>query len=453
MTAASPVYGGVEDRSPRGIAGAFSRAIRSGALAPGDRLPTVREVASDLGVSPATVSAAWQALRRTGLVVSRGRAGTFVRDSPTSWLSPRVRDLVGQGGPQAGTDSAVRFDLSRGTPDPALLPSLGPALGRVSARAATLAYQEEPVLPRLREVLAATWPNPDDTITVVDGATDGIARVMEHLVSFGDRVVLESPTFPPFFDLVESLGAEVVPVEIDGEGMRAESLRIALDARPVAVVLQPRAHNPTGISLAPTRAAALARVIARRGGEAPWVVEDDHSGAISTSPDVSLSTLLPGRVVHVRSFSKSHGPDLRIAALGGPSVLVDAIVQRRMLGPAWTSRMVQSILLDLLTEARSMDEVAEARRQYFGRQRSLVAALASYGVEVAPPDGINLWLPVHDERAALLHLAAAGVRAAAGRPFLETGSAVAPHVRVTSGLVAPEDADEVAAALAGAAAH
>ena len=146
-------------------------------------------------------------------------------------------------------------------------------------------------------------------------------------------------------------------------------------------------------------------------------------------------------------------PDLRIAALGGPSVLVDAIVQRRMLGPAWTSRMVQSILLDLLTEARSMDEVAEARRQYFGRQRSLVAALASYGVEVAPPDGINLWLPVHDERAALLHLAAAGVRAAAGRPFLETGSAVAPHVRVTSGLVAPEDADEVAAALAGAAAH
>ncbi|MAS54385.1 MAG: hypothetical protein CMJ44_07140, partial [Pimelobacter sp.] len=58
-----------------------------------------------------------------------------------------------------------------------------------------------------------------------------------------------------------------------------------------------------------------------------------------------------------------------------------------------------------------------------------------------------------DERAALLHLAAAGVRAAAGRPFLETGSAVAPHVRVTSGLVAPEDADEVAAALAGAAAH
>ncbi|MEN8674415.1 aminotransferase class I/II-fold pyridoxal phosphate-dependent enzyme [Nocardioides sp.] len=447
MTGASPAYGAIEDRSPRGIAGAFSRAIRSGALAPGDRLPTVRDVAAELGVSPATVSAAWQALRRTGLVVSRGRAGTFVRDSPTTWLTPRVRDLVGVG------DTSVRFDLSRGTPDPALLPSLGPALGRVSARAATLAYQEEPVLPRLRDVLATTWPNPDDTITVVDGATDGIARVMEHVVSLGDRVVLESPTFPPFFDLVESLGAEAVPVELDAEGIRVESLRRALETRPVAVVLQPRAHNPTGVSLTPSRASALARVLARRRDDAPWVVEDDHSGAISTSPDVSLSTLLPGRVVHVRSFSKSHGPDLRIAALGGPSGLIDAIVQRRMLGPAWTSRMVQSILLDLLTEAQSMDEVAEARRQYFGRQRGLVDALASYGVRTTPPDGINLWLPVHDERAALLHLAASGIRVAAGTPFLETGSASTPHVRVTSGLVTGEDADEVAAALAGAAAH
>ena len=275
--------------------------------------------------------------------------------------------------------------------------------------------------------------------------------MLEHLVSFGDRVVLESPGFPPFFDLVESLGAEVVPASLDAEGVRVASLRAALATRPVAVVLQPRAHNPTGVSMSAARAAALARLLGRQAGGTPWVIEDDHSGAISTSPDVSLSTLLPGQVVHVRSFSKSHGPDLRIAALGGPPDLIDRIVQRRMLGPAWTSRMVQTILLDLLTEAQSMDEVAEARRQYFGRQRDLVARLASYGVEVATPDGINLWLPVRDEPGALLHLAAASIRAAAGTPFLATGATAAPHVRVTSGLVEHEHADEVAAALAAAA--
>lgn len=434
----------VSDRTPHGIAGAFSRAIRAGELAAGDRLPTVRDVAAELGVSPATVSAAWQALRRTGLVVSRGRSGTFVLDTPTPWLSPRQRGLVG-----AGPDG-LRLDLSRGTPDPTLLPDLGPALHRVSQRAGVLAYQEEPVLPELRELLARSWPYEAEAITVVDGATDGVSRMLEQVVSYGDRVVLESPGYPPFFDLVEALGAEVVPVSLDGAGVTPDSLRRALAARPVAVVLQPRAHNPTGVSTTVARAEQLVRVLRRSGGDLPWVVEDDHSSGISMAPDVSLGTWLPDRVVHLRSYAKSHGPDLRIAALGGPSAIVDRIVARRMLGPAWTSRMLQTILLDLLTAAQSLDEVAEARRQYMARQRTLVAALGDLGVDVAVPDGINLWLPVRDERAAILHLAAAGIRVASSSPFLAADGE--PFVRVTSGLVAPGDAREVAAALAAAAA-
>ncbi|WP_183100385.1 aminotransferase-like domain-containing protein [Nocardioides pelophilus] len=433
----------ITDSTPQGIAGAFSRAIRAGELAPGDRLPTVRGVAADLGVSPATVSAAWQALRRTGLVVSRGRAGTFVRDTPTPWLSPRQRGLVG-----AGPDG-LRLDLSRGTPDPTLLPDLGPALHRVSQRAGVLAYQEEPVLPELREVLVASWPYETEAITVVDGATDGVTRMLEQVVSYGDRVVLESPGFPPFFDLVEALGAEVVPVALDDAGVTPDSLRRALDSRPVAVVLQPRAHNPTGVSTTVARAEQLVRVLRRRRDTVPWIVEDDHSSGISVSPDVSLGSWLPERVVHVRSYSKSHGPDLRIAALGGPSSIVDRIVARRMLGPAWTSRMVQTILLDLLTSSTSLDQVAEARRQYMARQRTLVGELAAHGVDLPAPDGINLWLPVSDERAAMVHLSASGIRVAPGAPFLATDGA--QFVRVTSGLVSPDDAAEVAVALAAAA--
>lgn len=432
----------LEDRTPRGIAAELSRAVRSGELAPGDRLPTVRTVAAELGVSPATVSAAWSALRQAGLVVARGRAGTFVREPAEPRLSPRVAGLRG------GSPGEPRLDLSRGTPDPALLPQLGPALRRVSERATTPGYHEAPVVPGLRRELAATWPAPAEALTVVDGATDGVARVLEQVVAYGDRVVLESPGFPPFFDLVEALGGEVVPVELDRSGVRPESLRRALTTRPAAMVLQPRAHNPTGVSTTPARAASLARVL-RAADPVPWVVEDDHSGAISTAPDVSLGRWLPERVVHVRSFSKTHGPDLRIAALGGPAALVDGLVARRMLGPAWTSRMLQTILLDLLTDATSMDEVAEARRQYYARQRTLVEHLATHGVDVAAPDGVNLWLPVRDEQAAVLHLAALGLRVAAGSPFLAAGS-TGSFVRVTSGLVRPDEAGEVAAALAAA---
>lgn len=437
----------LDDRTPRGIAGAFSRAIRAGELVPGERLPTVRHVAAQLGVSPATVSTAWQALRRTGLVDSRGRAGTFVRDAPTPWLSPRVQRLVGPDSPSVDgvRVDGVRLDLSRGMPDPDLLPSLGPALSRVSARAGTLAYHDEPVLPDLRDHLMATWPHPVEALTVVDGATDGIARVLEQVVRYGDRVVLENPGFPPFFDLVEALGAEVVPVSLDAEGVEPASLRRALQTRPVAVVLQPRAHNPTGISMTPARAEALAKVVGRRKDSVPWVVEDDHSGAISTAPDVSLARWLPERVVHVRSYSKSHGPDLRLAALGGPSSLVDPLVARRMLGPAWTSRMLQSMLLDLLTSEASRAEVAWARGEYARRQTALASALG-----VAVPDGINVWLPVLDERAAILHLAAAGIRVAAGSAFV-TGDASTSSLRLTGALVTPERTAETGAVLVEAA--
>ncbi len=439
------------DRTPQGIAASFARAISSGTLQPGDRMPTVRDVAGALGVSPATVSAAWQALRRTGLVVSRGRAGSYVAETPRGWLSPRQRGMLG------AEPSDLRLDLSRGIPDATLLPSLGPALGRASALDATTTYQAEPVLPELREALSRAWPYPPEMLTVVDGATDAVARCLEQTVSYGDRVVVESPSFPPFFDLVESLGGELVPVGMDHAGIVPAQLRAALRTRPAVLVLQPRAHNPTGISMTAERAVELAAVLRRAPGGVPWVVEDDHSGPISTSPQVSLGTHLPERVLHVRSFSKSHGPDLRIAALGGPAELLEPLVARRMLGPGWTSRMIQHILLDLLGAARSMDEVAEARRQYHARQRTLVTALAERGVHLLErgtiPDGINLWVGVRDEREALLHLAASDIRAAAGSPFFPTTAAqgAEQRIRVTGGMVRPADVALVADAIATAA--
>ncbi len=449
------------DTTPRGIAGVIARLVNTGDLAAGSRLPTVRGLAAALGVSPATVSQAWQALARAGMIESRGRAGSFVRGASANRLAPRMRGMAGPGDP-------VRLDLSRGTPDPLLLPALGPALSRVSARAETGSYQAEPVIPALAAVLAASWPSAAESIMVVDGALDAISRTLDQVVRYGDRVVVESPGFPPFLDLLDLLGAEAVPVALDGAGMRPDDLARALHRRPVAVLLQPRAQNPTGVSMTVSRAEELARVIRTASRVDDLVViEDDHSGLISTEGDVTLGTSLPGRVVHVRSFSKSHGPDLRIGAIGGPRELIERVVARRMLGPGWTSRMLQTILLDLLTDGTSIDTVAEARRQYFSRQRALGDALRARGVAVAPADGVNLWMPVLSERSALVQLAAAGIRVAAGSPFLaaslRNGADASPaggsrprpageFVRVTVGMVR-EGADEVADALAAAAQH
>ncbi|MHA6693553.1 aminotransferase-like domain-containing protein [Homoserinimonas sp. A520] len=427
----------IEHRTPAGIAAGVGRLISSGRLAVGDRLPTVRELASDLGVSPATVSQAWQALGSAGLIVSRGRNGTFVREPATQ--RPNTRSASHQ-------SLHPRLDLSRGTPDPALLPALGPALTRVSQRAETPSYQDLSVLPELLNLLHTSWPYPAESFTIVNGALDALSRSLEQVTRFGDRVVVENPGFPPFFDLVDQLGLERLPVAVDENGIVPASLREALTRSPSAVILQPRAHNPTGASMPADRAEELAGLL--RGHDVV-VIEDDHSGDISTAPDVSLGSWLPDRVLHIRSYSKSHGPDLRIAALGGPAHLIDRIIARRMLGPGWTSRMLQTILHDLLTNSASLEEVAEARRSYAARQGALAGALNDLGLAVRQADGINAWLPVSDEQSAIVELAASGIRVAGGSPFFAVESAEA-FIRVTAGAV-PDDVLPVAEALASAA--
>ena len=431
--------------TPRGIAAAVNRLIRSGRLVTGDRLPTVRDLARDLGVSPATVSEAWQALSAVGAIESRGRAGTFVRS--TAEPSRPIRYLgVGL------APAASGLDLSTSMPDPALLPALRPALEAVTDPDLvwTTSYLDDPVLPRLAELLAAEWPFAAQRIVTVDGALDGLARVIDQIVRLGDRVAVESPGFPALIDLLENRGAEVVPVALDGEGMRPEALMAALEREPVAIFLQPRAQNPTGASMTPARIAALGEILQPTRA---WVVEADHSGQIAQAGDLSLGSLLPDRTVRVRSYSKSHSPDLRTAAVGGAAEVIDPLMARRMLGPGWTSRILQGVLVHLLTDPEAIAAVATARTTYARRVGAFREALSAHGVASRPADGINVWVDVADERSALLMLAAAGIRVAPGSPFC-VGAQDSAHVRITAGLL-PDDLDviervaaEVAAACA-----
>jgi DNA-binding transcriptional MocR family regulator len=226
------------------------------------------------------------------------------------------------------------LDLSTGSPDPELLPDAVAAVARVPRSSMATNYWDRPVLPQLEELLWQRQPFNAEALTVVDGALDALDRVATGAVGLGDRVVVSNPTFPPLLDLLDLLGAEVIPVPTDDSGLSVDGLAAALDLRPRAVFLQPRAHNPTGRSMSAERAAALASVLA---GSHALVVEDDHSGDISCSPNVSIGTWLPHRTVRITSFSKSHGPDLRLAAVAGPHEVIGALVERRSLGPAWSS--------------------------------------------------------------------------------------------------------------------
>ena len=423
------------DVSARGLAEAVGRAVGDGALPPGSRLPPVRRVAAELHMSPTTVSAAWQLLRRSGTIQTDGRRGTIVATSRADGPGRYRAALRGRSG--------FALDLSTGVPDPQLLPAL-PALTGPSP--APTSYLDEPVLPELAALLRERWPYVPDRLAIFDGAMDAVDHVASSLLRIGDRAVVENPCFPPLLDLLEFLGVQPIAAATDAEGMLPDSLAAALAHRPAAVFVQPRALNPTGASWSAPRAAALAAVLAP--SPQVYAVEDDSAGDVSSAPLHSLGAHLPRQTIHVRSFAKSHGPDLRLAAVAGPAAVLDPILERRLLGQGWTSRLLQHLLLTLLTDPASVTAVRAARDEYARRRHLIVSALRRHGLPQPAGDGLNLWLPVRDEAAALISLASNGIAAAAGTAF--TVAPTNPHLRVTVGLITA-DHEAIAAHLAEAA--
>ena len=409
----------VEDPTPDGIADAIGRQVSSGDLEPGTKLPTVRDLATALAVSPSTVGEAWQILRRHRVIETDGRRGTFVRDR--------------SGGPQIRywqvpvRDDAIAFDLSRGTPDAALLPNPLEMMETLDWPRVSTSYLEAPVVPELLELLDELWPFTPERVTVLNGAMDAMDRIVEAAVGVGDLVGVSDPGFPPLFDLVETAGATIVPIDVDEHGMTPESVKAAVASGISTLFIQPRGHNPTGCSLTPERRDQLASILS---GSDVLVVEDDHSGMVSGTPLHSLGSLLPGGVAHIHSFSKSHGPDLRLAALGGPADLLIAVEQRRSLGPAWSSRLLQRVLAAMLSSPTVTAGVEQAAVTYQERRSALVSDLRRHGLEVHDGSGLNIWVPVNDEATAVPMLIANGIGVARGRPFqIRTGF---DHIRVTT---------------------
>jgi DNA-binding transcriptional MocR family regulator len=183
-------------------------------------------------------------------------------------------------------------------------------------------------------------------------------------------------------------------------------------------------------------------------------VEVDSAAGLSSATLASIGRWRPGHTAYIRSFSKSHGPDLRLAALSAPPALHRAITARRELGQGWSSRLLQQVLLGLLTSAAAQAEVARATTAYAARRAHVVDALAARGIAVPGTEGINIWVPVHDETAAVVRLASQGIGVAPGAPFRLGPPDGAPagggHLRVTVG-AAGDDLDALADALADAA--
>lgn len=416
-----------------GISASVERGVREGGLPPGAPLPPVRRLASELGVAPTTVAAAYADLRRRGLVETAGRRGTRIRPRPAT--APRsVAVAVPPGA----------LDLSHGEPDPRLLPPLAPVLSRIAP--GPFGYADDPVLRSVRELASVRLARdgvPADAVTLCHGALDAIERVLATVVRPGDRVAVEDPAWGNLLDLLAALGAEPVGMPVDPDGPLPDGVVSALRRGVTAMVVTSRAQNPTGGALSPERSAVLRGLLA---GHDVLLVEDDHAAELAGVPLASLTGVTPHWAV-VRSVSKPYGPDLRCALLAGDPTTVARVDGRRRLGPGWVSRLTQQIVAELWQDPAVDALVAHAGSVYAERRGALLDALRGHGVDATGRTGLNVWVPVADETATVTALRDAGIVVAPGARYrVDAG----PGVRLTASMLPPPEAPAVAAAVAAA---
>ncbi len=424
----------------REIAASAEESIRARRLDSGEALPTVRALAAALGTSPATVNAAYRILRGRGLIVTDGRRGTRVAPRPALWAPEPMRRFPPPGPPPPG-----KRDLAVGLPDPELLPSLGDAIARLDLRK-DLPISEEAADPELLEHAAAAFAAdgiPSGSLAIVSGAFDGIERVLQAQLRPGDRVLIEDPAYTSIRDLLLALGLVAVAVPVDDQGPEPEAFAAALRRDVQAAVIVPRAQNPYGAAIEDERATTLRTILTEHPGV--LVVEDDHAGAVSGAPSVTLVGPERRRWAVLRSASKVLHPDLRLALLAGDETTVARVQGRQGLGPRWVSHLLQATVVELLRDPRFPAVTARAREVYSARRRALIAALLARGLQAHGRSGLNVWVPVREEAPVIRALYEAGWIALAGERFR---IASPPGIRITIASLGEDQAPEVAEVIA-----
>lgn len=423
----------LNDRTIRGIALETSALIRAGTLPVGAKLPPIRDLAFSLGISPATISEAWSELRRQKIITGRGRNGTWV--SGDRFIAKPER-LASSGHYRAGV-----LDLRMAVPDQTLLPPLDKALAYGATAENLNSYERSRILPELEAEIRKAWPYEAEAFLATNGGYNAVYTAVHALVTRGAPVAVEEPTAMRLLDILEHQGARILPVKCDLHGPLPSSLREAMLQKPVVFLFQPRLHSVTGRTVTGERLAELAQVL--RGSDT-LIIEDDGVADISGVERHSLGTELPDRVIHIISFSKTLGPDLRLAVLSGTSAVVEQIQSYRSFSAAWTSRILQAAVAWLLRQPETGERIASARTIYKRRREMLADALQERGLSVQEGEGLSLWVPVASEPFALVTLAARNIAVNAGSKFC-TGQS--NNIRVATSMLS-DRCDEVADAIA-----
>ncbi|MBZ5640044.1 MAG: PLP-dependent aminotransferase family protein [Acidobacteriia bacterium] len=409
----------------RQIVDGIRAALSDHRLPPGGQLPPTRELARQLRVNRNTVVAAYDALAAEGLVTSHTGRGTFASEpggtppdagrpehpASESWLTSFSRAVEGPG--VAGLLSVYRVAMSSdgisfagSYPAAELMPverfrrSLDAVLGHGGAE--ILSYGPTSGYSPLREAIAAAMrrkgsPAAAEGILITNGSQQAVELVFRTMLDRGDAVVVEEPTYTGALSALSSLGARLVGVPVDEEGIRPDLLAIALERhRPRILYVQPTFHNPTTHVMSEGRRMEVLSLAARFGCA---VVEDDWASDLrfEGSELPTLHALDGGRrVVYLSTFSKKLLPGIRVGWVAAPPAVLERLIALKQIADHGSSPLLQAALHEFLRNGGLAEHLERVLPAYRERRDIMLGALRRHFpdcvVWTRPEGGLFLWV-------------------------------------------------------------
>ena len=409
-----PIYLQIRDR--------LSRLIKSKALQPGERLPSIRSLAVSLQVNKMTVVEAYRVLEADGLISPRQGSGYFVNITVTpakseSTFAPAQEVIILEqrgishfdlytASTQAHKQEGI-IDFSSGFPRPRELEDLQRIARRAVKQATDTLFDYD--LPQgqltLRKQIAhmLVYQGLDlspDQIIITNGSMQAISLTIHHHVQPGDWVIVESPTFHGVLEVLESLGARVIGIPMTADGMNLELLdKYLYSHRPKLIYTISTLHNPTGLTTTQLHRQQLLALAERY--ECPILEDNSYQGLNFAAVPAPIKALdQHGWVIYAGSFSKTMMPGLRV----GYMVVTDkhylALLKRKFLHDLHVSTVSQAIVSEYLASGHYRRHLSRLRANNLQGRNAMLQCLELYFPQevtwTVPDGGVFLWVHLPD---------------------------------------------------------
>lgn len=431
--------------------------IENGTLAPGSRLPTVRRLAEDHGLTRLTVQSAFAELQDQGWIQSTVGRGTFV-SAQSSGPPPSRLEVPGSLAELLqAPDRPARFQLAQAAPSEEFYPRQDwkPCLQAAVNQEGSLNYGtiqgDEHLRSQISRVLLDRGLQvPPEQILVTHGAQQGMDITVRALSKPNQPVLLETPCYPGALELLHTLSRPCleVPVEQMVKAVEEQCRR----HRPTLLYTVPTFQNPTGLLASPAQRAALLALAQRYDF---YILEDDVWGFYNYTPSLPPPLKAEdkhGRVIYVSSFSKTLMPALRLGFVVASEDILQSLSQKKHASDLVCSLLLQRALAEYLRRGHFAPHLAKIVPLYKQRRDAFQQALQEHAPECGfhlPPGGLSHWLKLPagvDESAVFSEACHQGLVCARGAAFFPVPRAQG-YLRLSFGGHKPAELEKAAALL------